>query len=188
MSFTKSRLAASRPDGMPRPGDVLLFTNASGLSKVIPWLTGSRYYHCGLYEGKGCVLEARPQGVVRRKISDHPDVVVRVIPMPTEQGEAAVGYARSCLGKNYDVLDILFIMMKHQFPRITLKYSNHDSLVCSELVVLAWRKAGVDLFPEKKADEVIPGHFQALLPVDSYDITLYQCGSSNQDCTPGPRE
>ena len=143
-----------------------------GLSRLIPWVTGSRYYHCGLYEGGGWVLEARPQGVVRRNIINHPKVVVRVIPMPVEQGEAAVKYARSCVGKNYDILDALFIMLRHQFPRVPIKYSNHESLVCSELVVLAWRKAGLDLFPDTDAAAVIPGQFQAFLPVDSYDTTL----------------
>lgn len=171
LSFTKRRRALARPRG-PKPGDILLFTHAKGLSRLIPWFTGSRYYHCGLYEGQGCSLEARPGGVVRRDLSRDPDAVFRVIPMPEEHGQQALDAARCCLGNNYDLLDIAFIMMRHWFPRLRFSYSNHNSLVCSELVVLAWRHVGLDLFPDQAPELVIPADFRAFLPPDSRDETL----------------
>ena len=170
MSFTKSRLFAVRADRAPRPGDIVLFTDALGLTRIIPWFTGSRYYHCAVYEGDGWVLESRPQGVVRRNIALEPDNVIRVIPMPSEGSDRALEYCRCCLGKRYDILDVVFIVLRHSFPTIRLPYSSDDALVCSELVVRAWRAGGVDLFPGLEAALIIPGDFQGFLPVDSEDF------------------
>lgn len=185
MSFTKSRLALTRPDRLPSPGDILLFTHAEGITRVIPWYTGSRYYHCGLYEGGGNVLEARPHGVLRRNIANEPGNVFRIIPMDQTRGPQALEYCRNCLGKRYDILDVVFIMMRQSFPNVRINYSNHDSLVCSELVVLAWRHAGLDLFPGQAAAAIIPGDFQRFLPVDSHDMTLSP-DFLQSNCTLGP--
>lgn len=171
LSLTKPLLRDVRPDG-PLPGDILLYTHALKFTRLIPWFTGSRYYHCGLYEGGDTVLEARPQGVLRRPIRGDRNAVFRVIPMPKERGPQALNYIRACLGSNYDPFDIAFIVLRHYFPGLHLKYSDHNRVTCGELVVLAWRAAGVDLFPGKAAEEVIPSDFARFLLPDSHDQTL----------------
>lgn len=175
-SFTKDgskkeRLKLIRPNG-PFPGDIILFAQATGYSKVIPWFTKSRYYHCALYEGNNCVLEARPSGVVRRDIKREAGNIVRIIPMPNKSGADAVSFAEKCLGANYDPLDILFIVLRQCFPKSRFTYSNHKRFVCSELVVLAWRSAGIDLFPDCSPDTIRPGDFAQFLPPDARDIRL----------------
>lgn len=164
-------MARVRPQG-PLPGDILLFTNATGVTKVIPWFTGSRYYHCAIYEGDGNVLEARPEGVVRRDIAAEEGNVFRVIPMPREGAERALHYARTCLGDNYDALEVAFIVLKHAFPRLNIHYSNRKSFICGEFVTTTWRRAGLDFFPGERAEEVIPAQFQGFLPPDARDMTL----------------
>lgn len=161
----------ARPDG-PLPGDILLFTHATGFSKLIPWFTGSRYYHCGLYEGSNHVLEARPQGVVRRNLKQGTLYPFRVIPMPREGAERALNFIRLRLGGDYDPVDIAFIIMRHTFPLLPLHYSNHSSFTCGELVVRAWRAGRCDLFPEENAAEIIPADFCRFLPPDAHDQVL----------------
>jgi cell wall-associated NlpC family hydrolase len=175
LSFTKRRRYVARPDG-PKPGDILLFSHARGLSRLIPWFTSSRYYHCALYEGDGHVIEARPAGVVRRDLTQCHDMAFRVIPMPEEHGQDALDYARCCLGGNYDVIDVFFIILRHYFTRIRFTYSNHDSFVCSELVVNAWRRAGLNLFPDQTSALLIPADFEPFLPPDAQDESFFANG------------
>lgn len=169
--FTKNRLSRVRPDE-PLPGDILLFSNAVGYTKLVPWFTGSRYYHCAIYEGDGHVLEARPNGVVRRDIVNEPGNIFRIIPMPREGVERVLQAGRCCLGRRYDLLSVLFIVLNHTFPRLRLHWSSEDSFVCGEFVVYCWREAELDLFPGQNAGQVIPADFQCFLPTDARDMTM----------------
>lgn len=190
-SFTTRRARRARspheevalPDGFPltsrempdpRPGDILLFTHAKGLNRLIPWFTGSRYFHCGVYEGDGHVLEARPNGVVRRDLKESSDgeKVFRTVPMPQEGAEKAIHFARKRLGATYDPFDIAFIIVRHLFPLLHIRYSNHASFTCGELVARAWRAGGCDLFPDQQASEIIPADLSRFLPRDAQDQTL----------------
>jgi hypothetical protein len=172
LSFTKRRRALARPNG-PQPGDILLFSHARGVAKLVPWFTKSRYYHCGLYEGGGRVLEARPNGVVRRDISRNSKMVFRTIPMPDNEGRAALDWAREQLGCKYDMMDVVFIVLRTYFPHARFPYANRCAFFCSEIPVLGWRHAGLDLFPGKRAQEIIPGDFEQFLPPDARDESLY---------------
>ncbi len=172
LSFTKRRRAVSRPDG-PKRGDILLFCHARGISRLIPWFTKSRYYHCALYEGGGLVLEARPNGVVRRDISKDPKMVFRVIPMPDGAGTPALDWARDKLGAKYDVFNVLIIIVRTYFPRLHVPHINRNSFFCSEIPVIGWQRAGLDLFPGRLAEELIPGDFAQFLPPDSRDESLF---------------
>ncbi len=172
LSFTKRRRALARPDG-PQPGDILLFSHARGISRLIPWFTQSRYYHCALYEGGGRVLEARPSGVMRRDISKDPKMVFRTIPMPDGLGKTALDWAREKLGCKYDVFDVLVIIVRTYYPRLHVPHTNRKSFFCSEIPVLGWREAGLDLFPGQLAEELIPSDFEQFLPPDARDETLF---------------
>jgi len=162
--------AREMPD--PQPGDILLYTHAKGLNRLIPWFTGSRYYHVGIYEGDGQVLEARPNGVVRRDLRGQSGDVFRAARMPREGVERAIHFAQSRIGATYDPFDIAFIIMRHTFPLLPLHYSNRSSFTCGELVARAWRAGGLDLFPERQASEIIPADFSRFLPRDSQDQVL----------------
>ena len=171
LSFTKRRRALARPNG-PQPGDILLFSHAKGLNRLVNWFTGSRYYHCSIYEGEGHSIEARPEGVVRRNLMEDPNAVFRVIPMPEKEGQQVLDYARGCLGKHYSILDVLFIIWRQFYPCFRVPYANENSLVCSEMVAIAWRRGGLDLFPGQDASTLIPADFERFLPPDSRDESL----------------
>ena len=177
LSFTKSPLFKTRPAG-PLPGDILLFTDAPGLTRVIPWFTNSRYYHVGLYEGGPFSLEARVPGVLRRDISRDKQLVFRFVPMPREGAQKALDFVRAHLGSNYDLVDIAAIIVNHSFPKLRLNYSNPDSFTCGELIAEAWKAAGLDLFPATKPELIVPGDFAQFLPVDARD-RVFQNGHWN---------
>ncbi|HEX8464891.1 MAG TPA: hypothetical protein VF627_09775 [Abditibacterium sp.] len=171
LSFTKRRRALARPNG-PKPGDILLFSHAKGLNRLVTWFSHSRYYHCSIYEGQGHSIEARPEGVVRRDLMKDSGAVFRVIPMPESASEQVVEYARGCLGKHYSVLDVFLIIWRQLFPRFRVPIVNDNSLICSEMICLAWRRAGLDLFPGHDASTLLPTDFERFLPPDSRDETL----------------
>ena len=172
LSLTKTPLFVTRPDG-PLPGDILLFTDAPGLTRLIPWFTNSRYYHVGLYEGGPFSLEARVNGVIRRDISRDKQLVFRFVPMPREGADAALNFIRQRLGANYDVVDIAAIIVNDSFPKLRINYSNPGSFTCGELVAEAWKAAGIDLFPGENDSLVVPGDFARFLPVDARDRVMH---------------
>ena len=170
LSFTKRRLREVRPDG-PKPGDILLFCHARGLTRLVPWFTRSRYYHVAICEDDWHVVEARPNGVVRRDIKHEKDNVFRVIPMPENLGEIAIEEARRNLGCPYDVFDVVLIMLR-RWVRRKIRHRDPHKFTCGEFITLAWRKAGIDLFPDMDAAMVIPADFAQFLPPDARDRVM----------------
>ena len=65
------------------PGDILLFHHASGWNRLIPFFSGSRYHHVGLFAGGQLVIESRVGGVIERDMSRAKvRLRFRVIPAP----------------------------------------------------------------------------------------------------------
>jgi uncharacterized protein YycO len=177
------KFARKLPRGVPRPelsatrspanvakrGDLLLFTRATGLNKLITWFTESLYYHVGLYEGDGWIIEARPRGVVRRNLRG-PDGDRHFVAIPyetfmtKEQAEVALAWAANQLGDGYDPLDVAAMVLERIFSSLKISYVSHDKYSCGEFVTRALRAAGVDLFPERLADRILPSEFEQFLP------------------------
>lgn len=162
-----------RPDDRPQPGDILLFTQANRIKLLVTWFTYSRYYHVGIYEGNNHTIEARVNGVIRRDISEK-GYAVRVIPMPEQGREQVLEYARTCIGRRYDVFGVLIVLMREYLPQVRVRYRSGDKLTCGEFVTRAWRHAGLDLFPGRSAERIVPADFQQFLPVDSHDTMLWK--------------
>ena len=150
-----------------KPGDILLFHRATGESRIITWFTHSPYYHAAIYAGDLHVVESRPCGVVCRDLrSREGGHAFQVIPMPENEGCAALAWAKSQIGAKYDNLDVVVIVLEHLFKRLRLNYrppGNRYS--CAEFVGEAFQKAGVTLVPGRAVTELVPADFAALLPV-----------------------
>lgn len=161
----QARLAA-QPSA--RRGDLLLFTKARGPNRLITWFTSSRFYHVGLYEGNGWIVEARPRGVVRRNLNG-PDGDRHFIAIPfeklatNEQAEAALAWAEQQLGDGYDPLDVAAIILERLFRSLKINYTSPDKFSCGEFVTQAWREADIDLFPLRDAGRIVPADFEPLL-------------------------
>ena len=149
-------------------GDVLLFTNARGPNRLITWFTHSRFYHVGLYEGDGWIVEARPRGVVRRNLQgpdgDRHFVAIPLEKMMTnEQAETALRWAEGEIGDGYAPLDVAAIILERLFRWVKINYSTPDKYSCGEFVTQALRAADVPIFCDRLADRVVPSDFEQWL-------------------------
>jgi hypothetical protein len=150
-----------------RPGDILLFKRAVGINRLITWLTRSRYYHVGLYAGEQHVVESRPRGVICRDLcGPDGDRAFDVIPAPQNAGPVALEWAQCQIGAAYDKSDSIVITLNFLFNVRWPWLSRHEpgKFSCGEFVTMAFREAGVALFPEREPQEIVPAHFEPMLP------------------------
>jgi hypothetical protein len=126
-------------------------------------VTRSPFYHVALYDGDGYVVDAVPRGVVRRPALDGTTgtrfVVARA---PEGRGEAALAWAKSLIGKRFDVLGMFAVLVTLVVPSLGLRCSSARRFTCSHLVAEAFRQAGIALVPEKESSLVVPGDLACL--------------------------
>ena len=150
----------------PTPGDILLFHNARGANNLIGWLTGSPFYHVGLYAGDEMVVESRTQGVVHDTLRDRQKDYV-ALPAPGGSGQKALAWAKTQIGDSYDDFDLGVIALERVFKTLRLNYTRPGRYTCGEFVAMAFEEAGQRLFPDRDTAAVVPGDFGRLLPTDA---------------------
>ena len=150
----------------PLPGDILLFHHPERFrSLMISLFTGSPYYHVALYAGDGEVIEARLPRVVKRSLYFEQDgyrfVVLRA--PSTRARQEAMAWATERIGAPYDLRSVLFWGIGHLMHIPALRrLCPPDRYVCGNFVVRAYTAAGVTLFPNRCAEEIMPGDFASL--------------------------
>ena len=152
----------------PRLGDILLFHNARGANNLIGWLTGSPFYHVGIYAGDETVVEAQTQGVVHDTLRDREKEYVALSP-PGGSGPKALAWAKTQIGDPYDDFDLGVIALERVFKFLHLNYTRPGRYTCGEFVARAFEKAGQRLFPDRETAAVVPGDFGRLLPTDALE-------------------
>jgi cell wall-associated NlpC family hydrolase len=141
----------------PRPGDLLLFYGGRRLGWWIERATRSPFYHVALYDRDGCVIDAVPQGVVRRCIDDGTTGTRFIVARPPqERGEAALAWASAQIGRRFDALGMLVVLADLAMRRGKLRYRPTRRFTCSHLVTEAYRRAGIDLAPGRDPALVVP--------------------------------
>jgi len=153
------------------PGDILLFHHASGWNRLIPFFSGSRYHHVGLFAGGQWVIESRVGGVIKRDMSQAKvRLRFRVIPAPggPDVGQKALEWARTQIGAPYAFGSIIGLFFDRLFERVLghadIIWRQRDRVSCGELVAQAYKVAGVELFPGVDPEAVAPWDFARLLP------------------------
>ena len=153
---------------MPEPGDVLLFAHATGWNRLITFFTHSCYYHVAIYAGEFHVVEARPQGVVSRDLRGPTGThFCAILPNPAGKGAESLAWAKSQIGGKYDRWDVLVIILEHVFTHLHFNYAPPGRFSCGEFIARAFEAAGAPLFPDREADDIVPGDFACLLPSDA---------------------
>ncbi len=154
-----------------RPGDILL-SAASGITSAgVRLLTLAPVSHASLYVGHDGIVEAVGSGVRHRKIADviaeeSVIVVLRHPQLLQEHGDSIRGFALQKIGRPYDHLGILlqapFSIERrlcelpmvpeairnaclHGIATIQLGTPDNDRFFCSQLVLEAYRQAGLPL-------------------------------------------
>lgn len=151
-------------EGVPRPGDILLFCHAQGINRIITWFSGSPFYHVGLYAGDHCVIEARVPGVVRRDLREGKERDYILIPAPEDRGAIALEWAKNQVSEDYAVLGVGVLILDELLTRWNFSYTRPGHWTCGQFVARAFEKAGVDLFSGRKPAGVTPWDFARLRP------------------------
>jgi hypothetical protein len=88
-----------------------------------------------------------------------------VIPAPEGRGEAALAWARTQTGDQFDRLDFLVILLDRIVGRLKIHYEPFGKYSCGEFVARAFREAGVVLFPDLQDADVEPADFARFVQV-----------------------
>lgn len=159
----------------PMPGDFGL-TKIRGFAGAFvsfgQWFVGdfSPIQHALVYVGDGKVVQAMPSGAEMIRLEDASPVVkwsTGAIELKWDTREEICEEAKWLVGTPYSFLDYLSIFLEHLGvrPRWVLNYvKSTDHLICSQLVVEVYRRAGVDLFGlDKFPGDYTPGDLYKLL-------------------------
>jgi hypothetical protein len=147
----------------PRIGEIGLVETSGFFGKLIRVGTQSRWNHSIIYVGNGFIVEANPQGVHLKPVSEHPKVAwSKHIEFTPEQGQIAANYAQTLLGKPYNFFDIAVLALRILGLRfltnglLTRLGSKSYGYICSELTDECWAKADIPT-PVQDSEIVSPG-------------------------------
>lgn len=146
--------------------DVILFYPRNWFGKLIAWVTNSKYSHVAIvYDPENKLIVEAEMTVQFSQLNNKRkyDVYRYTEPISSKQIKKAKAYLSQMAGVDYDMpnlIDILINLFRRAFNRPYKRYWGSDDLpVCSELVANAFKKAGIDLFPDKPSWAVTPQDF-----------------------------
>ncbi len=148
-----------------RPGDILVSTEAGGISQTIRKATLSAYSHASLYIGDGKIIDATKPGVRERNLAalTQPALrvgVIRVGSLTAAQTNQVLSTTKSLVGKPYNTTGLAvglateLNLIYRTYRLVTgnaLKVSGSTlgrGYFCSELVIKAYKSAGLTVAPE----------------------------------------
>jgi cell wall-associated NlpC family hydrolase len=136
----------------PKPGDYGVVRSNGWAAKLIQIGTISRWNHAFIYIGDKKVIEARPTGVTITPLSEYTKVAWNQHEeIDNDTRGKIVAAAHHFVGQPYGFLDIINILFRIiglkalANTKIFEKLAMNHGLICSELVSLAYRDAGIDL-------------------------------------------
>jgi cell wall-associated NlpC family hydrolase len=159
----------------PKPGDFGL-TKIKGLAGAFvnfgQWFVGdfAPVQHALVYVGNGLVVQAMPSGAELIRLEDASPVVkwsTGLVELNEVERWKIALKATELAGTPYSFLDYVSIALKRlgvpsRLIRDRVRDSGH--LICSQLVVEAYRRAGIELFgPDTFPGDYTPGDLWKLL-------------------------
>src|SRR5208282_4586837 len=143
------------------PADIIVSTTSSPVAELIRVDTGSKISHAALYDGMGGVYEAIGTGVTHRSLitalaDDTLAVAYRVLRMNPTAAQKILAFAKSVVGKGYDTFGaagggmrsnpMVCVMAFGIIPCVIGAmggFKSQDKFYCSQLVLEAYRRAGM---------------------------------------------
>lgn len=156
---------------IPRPGDIGLSSSTGPIGKFIraaQALIGDYTFvtHAFIVLDDGYIIEAMPKGATFARIDKYPNAVFSRFPLTEDQRGAICEEAIRMEGTPYSFLDYLALGATHFniFPEPVRKsVADSGKMICSQLAAEAYRRAGVDLFPDNRLPmDVTPGDLSRL--------------------------
>lgn len=147
-----------------KPGDIILYNNVNTkLSKIVSWLTNTRFIHVGIYVGGKGIHELiwDKRGYRRYPVFrtiNHFCKETKVFRYPEKLNVAALKkISKVYEGRQYGVRTIFKILFHRVWNIKIFKRSKY--FVCSAMVAQIYKDMGIDLFPHIETTEVIPSDF-----------------------------
>jgi uncharacterized protein YycO len=141
-------------DYEPLPGNYFVTRTGGWAGRAIRLGTLSHWNHSGLYLGDGKIIEATPHGVVIGNLSEYQTVIWNRHDVITDEQHAGIiAYAKSRLNDPYGFLEIAVLVLRilglKTFSDLLARQLNEvKGVICSQLVELAYRSAGIVLVDE----------------------------------------
>jgi uncharacterized protein YycO len=151
--------------GVIQPGDFFLAPNFGPKlldrieSVLVKWGTRAPVAHAGIYvgevDGVPSIVEAEPEGARLAPLDTHKRDIWSRVNISQEQRDKAVEWAVSKVGTPYGFLDIIAIALctrrlglpwdPKNPPAFLKRLRDPKTLICSQLVAMAYQEAGVTL-------------------------------------------
>ncbi|MER5754411.1 hypothetical protein [Streptomyces sp. NPDC002088] len=130
--------------------------------------TFSRYNHAFVVGHGGLIIEATPHGAKYGHISMYPKARYNLhTSLPDDTRERIWSNAQALLGTKYGWLDLFALSLKFfglRWEWVENRIQRQDRLICSQLVDLAYERAGVHLFDDGRLSQnVTPGDLADIL-------------------------
>jgi uncharacterized protein YycO len=151
----------------PQAGDYFVVATNGVVARLIRWFTGSWANHCGICLGGDVVVEANPRGVAVGHLSEYTGdhIAWSRFDLTVREQDRIIGACQAMLGIPYSFKDIAALALRRWGIRWWAedRLSRGDRLICSQMVVRAYRVAGFDLVPNVPDNFVTPGDLAAVL-------------------------
>lgn len=149
---------------VPQAGDFGITAGGGAPMWAVRLGTMSRYGHACICSGVGDdglrIIEPMPGGC-RRRVARAGEFVWSDVDLDPAQRAAIIDYAATTVGIPYDWPAIAGFVARFWGAKVGIRGGDRPAsgkhLMCSEMVVRAYRAAGVDMAPGKPAGSVSPG-------------------------------
>lgn len=161
-------------------GDFLVVRSTGWAARLIQIGTRSRWNHAAIDVGNGQLVEANPNGVQRKPVTEYgtDQYVTSRLELTDSQRDDIVAYAVRAIGTPYGWVDIVALALVAVGIRpgwLDRYAARTDRLVCSQLVAYAYAAAGC---PVSSADP------WTVTPGDLADVLLEATRTTTQEGTP----
>ncbi len=156
---------------IPQPGDIGLSSSNGWIGKFVRFSQAvigdySFVTHAFIVLPDGYIMEAMPGGATIGRIEKYPHAVYSRFDLTAQQREDICVEALKLYGTKYSFLDYIALAVTHfnLYPEpIRRRVQNSGKMICSQLCAESYRRAGVDLFPDKRLPmDVTPGDLSRL--------------------------
>ena len=156
----------------PRPGDIGLSSSEAWIGKFVraaQAVIGDHSFvtHAFIVLHDGYIIEAKPGGAAFGRLEQYPHAVYSSdFHLTQDQRDQVCLEAIRMYGTPYSFLDYLALAATHfniHPEPIRRRVADSGKMICSQLCAEAYRRAGVDLFPDMRIPmDVTPGDLSRL--------------------------
>lgn len=140
------------------PGDFILEPPGDRFGSLVAAVSQGRYCHVRLI-ADDAAASAEEDGVVWEDSFFEGDLAVSP-PLTDEQRAGIQSAVQPLIGKPYSTFGMLAVGLARlglRLPWLDRPLGDPPAVICSQLVVLAWRRVGFDPFPGRQPQDVTPG-------------------------------